>query len=52
MTAVSTVVFAALGVPAVAGFRNGDFTGEAHARALQRDLEAGAADHDHSPPPS
>ena len=48
--AVATAVFTALAVLAVAGFRNGDFTGEALARALRRDLEAAAAKHDHSPP--
>jgi hypothetical protein len=32
------------------GFRNGDWTGEALARSLRKDLEAAAADDDHIPP--
>jgi hypothetical protein len=48
--AVSAIVLAALTVPALAGFRNGDFAGEALARALRADLEA-AAENEHTPPP-
>jgi hypothetical protein len=47
---VSAVVFIALGALAADGFSRGDFSGEALARALQKDLEAGAAEHDHFPP--
>jgi hypothetical protein len=43
---VSAVVFTALAALAVDGFRRGDFSGEALARALQKDLEAGAAEQD------
>jgi hypothetical protein len=43
VAAVVLVFFAAL---AVEGFRRGDHTGEALARALQPDLEAAAAEHD------
>lgn len=32
------------------GFRNGDFTGEALARSLRKDLEEAAADSDRIPP--
>lgn len=35
-----TIVIAALAVIGFAGFRNGDFTGEAMARALLKDLKA------------
>jgi hypothetical protein len=48
--AVSAIVLAALTVLALAGFRNGDFTGEALARALRADLEA-AAQNERTPPP-
>jgi hypothetical protein len=43
VAAVVLVFFAAL---AVEGFRRGDHTGEALARALQPDLEAAAAERD------
>ena len=43
VAAIMLVFFAAL---AVEGFRRGDHTGEALARALQPDLEAAAAEHD------
>jgi hypothetical protein len=43
VAAVVLIFFAAL---AVEGFRRGDHTGEALARALQPDLEAAAAEHD------
>lgn len=33
-----------------AGFRNGDMTGDALARALREDMEAAAAKNDHVPP--
>ncbi|MGH3206659.1 MAG: hypothetical protein ACRDNO_02735 [Trebonia sp.] len=49
--AVSAIVLAALTVLALAGFRNGDYTGEALARALRKDLEAGATQNDRIPPP-
>jgi hypothetical protein len=39
--AVSVVVLAAMSLLAYAGFRNGDWTGEALARSLRRDLDAG-----------
>jgi hypothetical protein len=41
-SAVSVIVLAALAVFAFDGFRNGDFTSEALARALRKDLEASA----------
>lgn len=41
---VLALVLAGLIVLAFAGFRNGDFTGEALARALRADLEAAAGD--------
>ena len=41
---VLAVVLAGLVVFAFEGFRNGDFTGEALARALRKDLEAAAGD--------
>jgi hypothetical protein len=41
---VLAVVLAGLLVFAFEGFRNGDFTGEALARALRKDLEAAAGD--------
>jgi hypothetical protein len=44
-------VLAALTVLALAGFRNGDFTGEALARALRADLAASGADNERTPPP-
>jgi hypothetical protein len=40
--AVSVIVLAGLAVFAFDGFRNGDFTGEALARALREDLKAAA----------
>jgi hypothetical protein len=46
----SAIALAALTLLALAGFRNGDFTGEALARALRKDLEAAAAEHDRIPP--
>jgi hypothetical protein len=49
---VSAVVFVALAALAVDGFKRGDFSGEALARALQKDLEAGVAKNDQLPPPS
>ncbi len=39
LIAVSLLVFAALTILGFAGFRNGDWTGEALARALRKDLE-------------
>jgi hypothetical protein len=47
---VTAVVFVALAALAVDGFKRGDFSGEALARALQKDLEAGAAENDRFPP--
>jgi hypothetical protein len=47
---VSAVVFAALAALAADGFQRGDFSGESLARALQKDLEAGAAENDRIPP--
>jgi hypothetical protein len=44
--AMSAIVLAACTALALAGFRNGDFTGEALARALRKDLEAAAAETD------
>jgi hypothetical protein len=46
------IVLAGLIVYAFDGFRNGDFTGEALARALRKDLEAaaGQAGEDRVPP--
>jgi hypothetical protein len=38
------IVLAGLVVLAFAGFRNGDFSGEALARALRADLEAAASE--------
>jgi hypothetical protein len=49
--AASAIVLAGLTVVALTGFRNGDFTGEALARALRADLEAAAAENDRTPPP-
>jgi hypothetical protein len=43
---VSAVLFIALAALAVDGFRRGDFSGESLARALQKDLEAAAAEKD------
>ena len=43
VAAIVLVFFAAL---AIEGFRRGDHTGEALARALQPDLEAAATEHD------
>ena len=48
--AVSAIAFAALAVLARAGFRNGDFSGEALTRALRKDLEQAPAEHDRIPP--
>lgn len=45
---VGAIVLVALAALAVDGLRRGDHTGEALARALQKDLEAGAAEHDRS----
>ena len=47
---VSAVVFIALAALAADGFARGDFSGEALARALERDLAAGAAENDRIPP--
>jgi len=43
---VAAVVLVFFAVLAVEGFRRGDHTGEALARALQPDLEAAAAERD------
>jgi hypothetical protein len=48
--AAVAIVLAAFTALALAGFRNGDFTGEALARALRKDLEAAAAESDRIPP--
>ena len=42
--ALGGAVLVGLMIVALAGFRNGDFTGEALARALRQDLEAGGED--------
>ena len=39
---VGVIVLALLAIIALAGFRNGDFTGDALARVLREDLEAAA----------
>ena len=41
---LSAVVFVALAALAVDGLKRGDFSGEALARALQKDLEEAAAE--------
>jgi hypothetical protein len=49
--AAGAVTLAAALVLTWAGFRNGDWSGEALARALRKDLERAAAENDRVPPP-
>jgi hypothetical protein len=49
--AAGAVAIAAAIILTWAGFRNGDWTGEALARVLRADLEKGAAENRRVPPP-
>lgn len=49
--AANALVIAAGAFMGWLGFRNGDYTGEALARALRKDLEEAAAKCDPIPPP-
>jgi hypothetical protein len=49
--AAAAVVLAAAVILTWAGFRNGDWTGEALARSLRKDLEQAAAEDGRVPPP-
>lgn len=49
--AAGAVAIAAAIILTWAGFRNGDWTGEALARTLRADLEKGAAENGRVPPP-